>query len=166
MSAVAFLLLPPSSAQSQSSAPTIRVGIYDSRAIAVAYARSEMFRQWYAKLSAERDQAKAAGDENRVKQIEAQGAAQQERFHQQAFSTASVADLVDKISREIPAIAREAGVVLIVSKWEVMYHDPSVEYVDVTLALVKKFAADPKILQMVEDLMKQPPVPAQQHAGH
>jgi hypothetical protein len=110
-----------------------------------------LFRQWYAKLSAERDQAKASGDENRVKQIECRGAAQQERFHQQAFSTASVADLVDKISQEIP---------------EVMHHDPSVEYVDVTLALVKKFAADPKILRMVEDLMKQPPVPAQQHAGH
>ncbi len=56
--------------------------------------------------------------------------------------------------------------VLIVSKWEVLYSDPSVEYVDVTLPLVKKFGADEKVLKMVEELMKHDPIPMDELAGH
>jgi hypothetical protein len=156
--AIFLLLLSPAAAHSQSSGPALRVGTYDSRAIAVAYARSDAFRQWYGKLAAERDKAKAAGDERRVKELEAEGNAQQERFHQQGFGIASVVGLMESIRQEIPGVAKEAGVLLIVSKWEVMYRDPSVEYVDVTMPLVRKFGADSKVLKMVEQLMKQEPV--------
>ena len=145
-------------------AQPVRVGTYDSRAIAVAYARSDMGREVYRKLVAERDQAKAAGDEKRVREIEAQGKAGQERLHQQGFSTGSVAELMEKIRQEIPGVAKDAGVVLIVSKWEVVYRDPSVEYVDVTIPLVKKFSSEAKVLQIVEELMKHEPVPMEKLA--
>ena len=148
-----------SAALAQPAGPPVRVGIYDSRAIAVAYARSDMMRQWMAGLRAERDKAKAAGDENKVRELEARGGEQQKRFHEQGFGTASVANLMDRIRDRIPAVAQEAGVVLIVSKWEVMYKDPAIEYVDVTLPLVRNFTTDAQALQTVEELMKQPPVP-------
>jgi len=137
----------------------MKVGIYDSRAIAVAYVRSDMMRQWMAGLRAERDKAKAAGDEKRVRELEARGGAEQKRFHEQGFSTASVANLLERIRDQIPGVAREEGVALVVSKWEVMYKDPAIEYVDVTLPLVRKFTTDPQALHMVEELMKHPPMP-------
>jgi hypothetical protein len=144
----------------------MRVGTYDSRAIAVAYVRSDFGRQAIDNLMAERDKAKAAGDEKRVKEVEARGRARQERLHQQGFGTASVMEMLDRIKAEIPGVAREAGVALIVSKWEVVYRDPSVEYVDVTVALVKKFGADPKMLKMIEDLMQHEPMPIEALSGH
>jgi hypothetical protein len=153
--AVCFLLT-----SALSMAQSIRVGAYDSRAIAVAYAHSDLIRDAYRTLMEERDKAKNAGDEKRVKEIEAKGKAQQERLHLQGFSTGSVVDLMQKISQEIPGIAKDAGVVLIVSKWEVMYRTPSVECVDVTMPLVRKFGAEAQVLKMVEDLMKQEPVSA------
>ena len=161
VTAVGCLIIPALAAQSQPSG-NLKVGIYDSRAIAVAYARSEMHRQWLAQLMSERDQARSAGDTKRIKEIEAQGAAMQERFHQQGFGTASVTGLLDKIKYQIPGVAQETGVALIVSKWEVVYRDPAVEYLDVTIPLVRRFGADTKVIQMIEDLLKHPPVPADQ----
>jgi len=152
-------------ALAQPAGPPVRVGIYDSRAIAVAYVRSPMMRQWMADLKAQRDKAQAAGDEKRVRELEAQGGARQQRLHEQGFSTASVANLMDQIRGGIPAVAREAGVVLVVSEWEVMYKDPTIQYVDVTIPLVRRFTTDPQALQTVEELMKHPPVPLDELAG-
>ena len=59
-------------------------------------------------------------------------------------------------------MAKAAGVMIVVSKWEVIYRDPAVEYVDVTLPLVRKFTADPQVLRMAEELMKHDPVPLDQ----
>ncbi len=160
---LSLLLAVPLMADSQTP---MRVGTYDSRAIAVAYVRSDFGRQAIDNLMAERDKAKAAGDEKRVKEVEARGRARQERLHQQGFGTASVMEMLDRIKAEIPGVAREAGVALIVSKWEVVYRDPSVEYVDVTVALVKKFGADPKMLKMIEDLMQHEPMPIEALSGH
>ncbi len=148
--------------QGQPAGPFIRIGTYDSRAIAVAYARSDMNRNWLAQLIADRDKAKAAGDEKRVRELETQGKAQQARLHEQGFSTGSVSNLMDKIRQEIPAVAKSAGVMLVVSKWEVMYRDPAVEYVDVTIPLVRRFSADPEVLRIAEELMKHDPIPLDQ----
>jgi len=88
-------LIVPITVHAQSAAPAaIRVGTYDSRAIAVAWVSSNMHRQWLAQLVAERDKAKAVGDEKKVQEIQARGGAEQARVHEQGFSTASVAGLM------------------------------------------------------------------------
>jgi len=43
-----------------------------------------------------------------------------------------------------------------------VYKDPAVEYVDVTMPLVRKFSADPRVIGVVTELMKQPPIPLDQ----
>jgi len=103
-----------------STAQPVRVGTYDSRAIAVAYAHSDFMREDHQALVAERDKAKKDGDEKGVREIEARGGAVQQRLHLQGFSTGSVIDLIRKIDAEIPGVAKAAGVLLIGSKWEVM----------------------------------------------
>jgi len=163
MRVLLFAAVGMATARGQAAGPAIRIGIgtYDSRAIAVAYARSDFNfnSKPLAPLIAQRDKGKAAGDEKRVRELGAQGKAHQARLHEQGFSTGSVANLMENIRQEIPAVAKAAGVVLVVSKWEAMYQDPAVEHVDVTLPLVRKFSADPQVLKMAGELMKHDPIP-------
>ena len=136
-----------------------RIGTYDSRAIAVAYANSGEYRQEIVKLRKDFEQAKAAQDEKRTKELEARGLAAQARFHQQGFSTGSVINIMDKIRPDLAAVAKDAGVVMIVSKWELVYADPSIEYVDVTMPLVMKFKPNEQTLKWVESMKAKAPIP-------
>jgi len=140
-------------------AKKLRVGTFDSRAVTAAYVGSEKFNRRIQQLMEEHKKAKAAGDAEKVKQLEAEGKAQQDRIHQQGFSTASVADILDQIKGELPAIAKEAGVEVIVSKWDVAYSVPSAGFVDVTDLIIKPFSPNERTRRIVKELSKQPPIP-------
>jgi Skp family chaperone for outer membrane proteins len=140
----------------------IRVGVYDSRAIAVAYTHSkagqEQFQKQFQQLKKEHDEAEKAGDKAKAEQIKAEGQAGQERLHQQGFGTASVKKYLEKVKDRIPAVAKNAKVDLVVSKWEVVYQNPAAEVVDITDDLVKVFEPDARVLKIVEEMKKQPPL--------
>jgi hypothetical protein len=140
----------------------IRVGVYDSRAVAVAWAHSEKFDGELKSKMAEMEKAKANGDTAKVEELEAWGIAQQERLHLQGFGTGSVTGLLKHIAADIPAIARKTGVDIIVSKWEVVYQHRSAEVVDITDEIVKPFAPSRDTLKMIEELKKEKPVPEEQ----
>jgi hypothetical protein len=139
--------------------PAVRIGVYDSRGVVMAYARSPEFTQSMRKLRADYERAKAEGDSALVKKLGQEGPWMQVRLHQRGFSTAGAGDLLAKVADQLPGVAREAGVVLIVSKWEMPYQDPSVEVVDVTVPLAKLFKADEATLKLLDQLAKQAPVP-------
>lgn len=143
----------------QVAKPSMRIGVYDSRGIAVAYARSAEFQQKAAKMHGDYEEAKSKGDDKRIKELEKQGPWTQVRLHQQGFSTAGVTDIVAKVAGALPGVAREAKVVLIVSKWEMPYRDPSIEIVDVTLPIARLFKPDEQTLQVIEGITKQQPIP-------
>ena len=130
----------------------LRVGTFDSRAIVIAYAHSTEFTQSIKKLKEEHDKAKAAGDEKKAKELEEKGKAGQQMFHMQGFSTASVNDILEHIKDKVPAIAKEAGVDVIVSKWDMVYQSPDAEFVDITDLMVKPFNPDEKTLEMARIL--------------
>jgi len=113
-------------------------------------------------LTAAHNEAKGAGNEERVKEIEAKLQALQHLLHQQGFSTGSVANILEKIKDALPAIAEEAGVGIIVSKWEVVHRDPSLEVVDVTSHLVKQFNPGEQALKWIEDGRNQVPIPIEE----
>jgi len=143
----------------QTSKEKLRVGTYDSRAVAVAYAQSASHRQEMMKMNADFEQAKAARDEKRIKEMEAQGRASQARLHQQGFSTGSVVNILERIKSDLPGVAKEAGVVMLVSKWEVVHADPSIEYIDVTMPLVMRFKPSETTLKMIEQMKSSAPIP-------
>ena len=134
------------------------VGTFDSRAVAVAYVRSGHWQQKLQQMKRELDEAKAAGDANKVKEIEQWGPAQQKKAHLQGFGTADVSEIIECIKDEIPAIAKEAGVDIIVSKWNVVYQGPSAKTVDITEKIVAPFNPDEKTLTIIRDLMTKTPV--------
>jgi len=146
------------------AAATGRVGTYDSRAIAVAFAGTETFRQQLAKLQADHEQAKAAGDKNRMAELEQQGMAQQKRLHCQGFSTAPVDDIMINLKEQLSQIARTAGVAQIISKWDkaALARYPDAELVDVTMALVDALHPDARSRKWAMDMQRSKPIPLQQ----
>jgi len=142
----------------------VRIGVYDSRAIAVAFGRSEAWQatagKQQAAMRAEYDAAKAAGNQKRVAELEAQGKTQQTLLHKQGFSTAPVDDILKNIQDKIPEIAKAAGVSAVVSKWdkEALARYQSAELVDVTMPLVNAFHPIERQLKFAIDIQKQAPI--------
>ena len=158
-SAVALCILAGATALAQSQTNKMRVGVYDSRAIAIAYGNSAAFQGSIKTIRAEYEKAKTDKNDKRMKEIDAQMRLQQRRLHEQGFSTGSVADTMAKIKDSLPAVAKKAGVQVIVSKWEVNYQSPEVEVVDVTDELVTLFHPGEKVMGWLKDLKNHPPVP-------
>jgi anti-sigma factor ChrR (cupin superfamily) len=141
----------------------VRVGTYDSRAIAVASVDSERCSkqtEWLKNLKAEQDKAKAEGNQKRVAELEAEGQAHLKLRHKQGFSTAPVDDILANIKDKMPDIAKAANVSAIVSKWdkETLAKYKSAELVDVTMALVDALHPNERQRKWAVEIQKHPPI--------
>lgn len=138
-----------------------RIGIYDSRALAVAYAGSPLQRKLMAPLRAAHEKVRQSGDAAAVARLEAQGRALQEKAHRQAFGTAPVDDLLDLIANALPGIRRAANVDVLVSMWDdgALAKYPGADRVDVTPALVDAFEPTERQRKTVDEIRKKKPLP-------
>ncbi len=146
-------------AADQPAKPSVRIGVYDSRGVAIAYARSAEFRRSMEKVRSDYEEAKSKKDERRMKELEKEASWMQVRLHQQGFSTAGVSSIMTKVADALAGVAREAGVVLIVSMWEMPYKDASIEVVDLTLPIARLFKPDEQTLKIIGELKNQQPIP-------
>jgi hypothetical protein len=137
---------------------TIRIGTFDSRAVALAYYRSPSVMKELAGMRAELDKAKSAGDQKKVEELQTRGPAMQMLMHQQGFSNGSIGNITSTIANRLPDIARAANVVAVVSCWEVPHAAASVELVDVTPQMVALFAPDAQTMKIIESMKGQKPI--------
>ncbi len=151
-------LLACCSARAQVQTNRFRVGVYDSRAVAVAWANSTEFQATLKSIEAAHQKAKVAQNEKRCQEIEAQMKARQHRAHEQAFSTGSVAAIMARVKEHLPEIAKQADVQIIVSKWELNHQAATVEVVDVTDQLVARFHVSERGLKWCREIQQKPPV--------
>ena len=140
--AVALCVLTGATALAQSQTNKLRVGVYDSRATAIAYGNSAAFQDSLKPVQAEYEKAKAAKDDKRMKEIDAQMKLRQRRLHEQGFSTGSVA--------------------YIMAKAPVKAALPDVEVVDVTDELTALFHPNEKVLGWLKDMKNHPPLPIEE----
>lgn len=150
----------------EASTPQIRVGTFDSRAVAFAYARSDRFKKWLNELTTAADKAEAAGDTTRVKELGEKAQAEHALRSKQVFSTFPAYDVLAKIEGDIPKIASEAGVDVIVSKWDVVYQRQGIEFVDVTELMVQLFRLDEDAQKNLRQLIQQAPIPLSEFGEH
>lgn len=136
-----------------------RIGVFDSRALAIAYYNSDAHRAQMRAMIEELKTAKAAGDAAAVQRLEFKGPALQNLAHYQGFSTASVPNVLEAIKDAVPQVAKTANVSMIVSKWEVAWRSPDVEYLDVTDQLVAALHPDAKVLKWIADSRNRAPLP-------
>jgi hypothetical protein len=141
---------------SKSSLARVRIGVYDSRAIAVS-SRDTFLKNQTDNLIKERDQARARGDTKKISALEKRGANLQTLRHLQAFSNGPVDDIIAFIVDEMPAIAKNADVIAITSTTD--FHADNVELVDITDEIVKAFHPKEATLKIVSELRKQKPLP-------
>jgi hypothetical protein len=160
--AVASCVLAGSSVWAKSQTNRLRIGVYDSRSIAIAYANSAGFQDSLKAVTAEYKKAKEEKNEKRVKEIDAQMRLRQRRMHEQGFSTGSVAGMMAKVKDSLPEVASKAGVQVIVSKWELNHRSLEVEVVDVTDQLVALFHPSEKVLGWVKDMKNHQPLPIEE----
>jgi hypothetical protein len=152
------------------SGKSMRVGTFDSRAVALAYYRkfckSPEFTARMKKLKEEHDQAKAAGDDAKAERLEAEGRGGQAHTHAQVFGSAPIDEILTKIKDRLPEIAKQAGVDLIVSKWTITYRSADARFVDVTEPMAKLFQPDEATLKMIREVPKHQPLSAEELKKH
>lgn len=134
----------------------IRVGTFDTRAVALAYGRSAGFHEWLRTLRERAEQATSEGDDQLLAQLEAQGEAKQEELHRQVFGGAPIDEILASIEGSLPEVARSAGVDVIVTG--VLYQAPGVAIVDVSREMAAPFEPDEKTLEILEQVLVTPPV--------
>ena len=147
------------------------IGIYDSRAIVVAFVGSEVYKATAGKKMVEMVEYKKAeseGDSKRVEELKAWGEAQQALLHKQGFSTAPVDDILEHITDQLPEIKKSANVELLVSKWDTktLAEYKLAEHVDVTMRLVEAFKPNEKQKKSAIEIQKHDPVPLEKMKDH
>lgn len=132
----------------------LRIGTYDTRAIAVAYAPSDY--NPVGEKMAEHAAAKAAGDDERIAELEAWGAEHQRQLHRQAFARVPVTDLLAHVADRLPEVADRRGLAAIVADTD--WVATGVERIDVTMDLVALYDPSERTVNMVEDLVDKDPL--------
>lgn len=143
-----------SSSHAQEAAKKIRVGVYDNRAIALAYFGSEY--NAFLKKRTEVKEARAAGDSVRVKELDAWVKKFQRQIHFQGFCRAPVDDLLLLVKDKMAAVVKNTGVDLI--GWQPDYTGAEVEIVDITDELVALFNPTQKKLDEIKQLKDVEPI--------
>jgi hypothetical protein len=146
-------------------AKILRIGTFDSRSIAVGFIGSEVYKSTAGKVLLEKvaayKKAKASGDKEMMKKLNAWGVDQQYLLHQQAFSTAPVDNILKHIADKLPKIKKQANLDLLVSKWDKQTLDKykSAVKVDVTLQLLDSFKPNAKQKKSALEIRKHEPLP-------
>ncbi len=146
-------------ASNRPAAAKARIGVFDSRAVAIAYYTTPEFRNEMQQMMAGLSAAKAANNQAKVDELEFQGPAIQNLMHYQGFSTASIPNVLEKLTAALPKVAADAGVSMIVSKWEIAFKNGDADYVDVTDQLVRPFNPSAQTLNTIAQIKAQTPMP-------
>jgi len=142
------------------NAAPVRIGIYDSRAVAYAHFWSESYQSKLKEQMAAARAAKQAGDTARFKELDTALRQMQDQLHRQVFSTAPADEALAALKGQIPEIEKQAGVIALVPNWDeaALKKRPHAEQVDVTGQLVREFKPTEKQLKVIADLQKQKPL--------
>jgi hypothetical protein len=152
LSALAFLGLLASGRTESVGQERVRVGTYDTRAVAVAFAPSR-FNPVGEKMR-EYEKAKQAKDSELMHELEAWGESQQQRLHYQGFCRVPVDDLLAPLKEQLVAVAQKHDLDLITAFND--YKTERVELVDITDDLVRLYEPSEKTLATIKDLLSHP----------
>jgi hypothetical protein len=144
-----------------SSAP-VRVGVYDSRAVAYAHFWSADEQRRRDAVIGEGRAAKAAGNTAVFKERSRAMADDQKRIHEEVFSDAPATEAMAALEGRLPALLGALGVDRLVSKWDekALQSVPGKSRIDVTEKLVREFITpDEKQRKVLDSLKTSKPVP-------
>jgi hypothetical protein len=146
-----------------SAAPAkLRVGIYNSRSVALAFGRSKLGVEAVGKLMAEAKQAEKAGDQKQLDGLKKQGSDLQNLRHMQVFGNAPIHDMLVQMQPVLQEQARAEKLDLIVRDIDIAFQSNSVELVDITKGLVDSCEPTKETLKVIEEMQHHQPLPLEQ----
>ena len=149
-----IVLIVITSCSTNASDNKLKIGTYDSRAVAYAYFISDMYKIQQQKIDSERDKIMEAKDTAKWKETISKVCTEQYLLHQRVFAIGSAASVLRKIEKQLPSIAKSAGVDIIVSKWELTWKDSSVVVVDLTDNIAQLFIPLNKLGKTYDEIKK------------
>ena len=136
-----------------------KIGVFDSRLIAINNFRSESFQKEMQAMFADYKKAKENKDTAEIKKLDEKGPLMQRILHDKGFGRGSVAEIMERNSTELKALAKKEKLSAIVSKWELIASGEDVEVVDITLLILKEIYKAPEdVLKMYDEMKDMKPV--------
>lgn len=132
-----------------------KIGVYESRAVALAWGRSTQHLTLAKQRYEAGKRAEAAGDKAELSRLKADGKGSQARLEKQVFGNERIPDIISRLEPSLPAIRQATGVESIVDKRDAPTGSTTV---DVTSKLVAQFNPTERTLKMIEETLKHPPV--------
>lgn len=136
----------------------IRLGVYDSRAVFVAWFNSPLASSPMPALQKRMQTAQERKDEKEIASCHREALLRQAMTHEQGFGTGSIRAIMTKLEKEIAAVVAEEKLDCVVSKWEVNYAGNTIETVDITAKLVAAIRPNDKMKNIAAEMEKHPPV--------
>jgi hypothetical protein len=133
---------------------TVKIGTYDSRAVTYAYIFSDMNKELQQKLRTERDEIMKTNDTAKWKETMSKVCTEEYLTHQRFFATGSTASILKKVEKQLPEVAKSAGVDVIVSKWELTWHDSNALIIDLTDSIAQLFTPIEKLEKTYVEIKK------------
>ena len=164
LSTVLFMSFPPKAEAVEDIG--ITVGTYDSRCLAIAYYNSEAFDEVMRLQEDRYEEVLETGSTEEIAEFEASMEEMQHQAHLQSFSTGSVDNIISVIYLDLPVIAEEMGVDLIVSSWDLAYIGDDVTTVNVTDAMVDLLSPSDEVLEILEQVKMMPAIPPEMLPAH
>ena len=146
--------------------PLLRVGVYDSRCVTIAYTHSRFSKNEMQELFDIVHKAEAEGDTKTAQSTREMAEFIQKKRHLQGFGTSPVHDLLEPIKKTLPKLAADCGVDVIVSKWEFDYLAPDAAVKDITDELVALYEPNDKALNWIRQMKDIAPRPEKEILEH
>lgn len=137
-----------------------RIGVFDSRAVAVAYYNSKFSnnQQIFQSLGSQMQLAKSKDDKEAISKLELEGTMRQAMMHEQGFGKGSINNITESVKDKMTQLAKNENLSAIVSKWEMIFSGKDVELIDITEKIVDFFEPNDQIKSMVKEIMQSEPV--------
>lgn len=138
----------------------LRIGVFDSRAVAVAFYNSKFStnQQIFASLGTRMKEAKEKDDKDAIAKIEREASLRQVMMHEQGFGRGSINNITGAIKDKLAQLAKSENLSVIVSKWELVFSGADVVSIDVTEKIVDFFEPNEKIKSMMKEIMESEPL--------
>lgn len=141
------------------SQPKLRIVIYKSYVLALAYYKSDVYKKQIVDLGVQAEQAKTDGKAELLKQAKSKSKSLKQQVQRQLFGRAPIDNILTLMKDALPKIAQDSGVAAI--SGTVAYHSPDVELLDITDALVGQLNPSDETLEAIKYMTKHhPPVQA------
>ena len=158
---VLIIIILLSFPEKSTNAQTVqRIGVFDSRAVVLAYFNSKFsdIRQIFHSLDSLLQEAKSKGDTTAISKIEREGTLRQAMLHDQGFGTGSINNITETIKDKLAKLANDENLSAVVSKWEIAFSNKDVELIDITEKIVNFFEPTEQVKTGVKEIMQLEPV--------